>query len=70
MNVHNIKKEDTMEEVGRSMPCIYAALQNRQEDYQSHMIEVEGDIDNHPICNVPQKLSQKNFFFVCTIILA
>jgi predicted aspartyl protease len=35
--------------VGKIMPRIYAALDNRQEDYQSHMIEVEGKIDNHPI---------------------
>jgi hypothetical protein len=33
----------------KSMPRIYAALDNRQADYQSHMIEVEGKIDNHPI---------------------
>jgi hypothetical protein len=35
--------------VGKIMPRIYAALENRQEDYQSQMIEVEGNINNHPI---------------------
>jgi predicted aspartyl protease len=47
--VHNIQEVDTVEDMGRSMPRIYAALDNRQADYQSHMIEVEGKIDNHPI---------------------
>jgi len=47
--MHNIKKEETIEDVGKSMPRIYASLDNRQEKYQSHMIEVEGKIDNHPI---------------------
>jgi hypothetical protein len=41
--------DDTVDDMGRRMPRIYAALDNRQEDYQSHMIEVEGKIDNHPI---------------------
>jgi predicted aspartyl protease len=47
--VHNIKKDDIVEEVDRSMQNIYAALDNGQADYQSHMIEVEGKIDNQPI---------------------
>jgi hypothetical protein len=46
--VHNIKKEEIIEDVGRSMPQIYVALNNRQANYQSHMIEVEGKIDNQP----------------------
>jgi hypothetical protein len=29
--MHSIKKEETIEDVGRSMPRIYAALDNRQE---------------------------------------
>jgi predicted aspartyl protease len=29
------------------MPRIYAALDNKQDEYQSHMIEVEGMINNH-----------------------
>jgi hypothetical protein len=46
---HKIKKEEKVEDMLKSMPRIYAALNNRQEDYQSHMIEVEGKIENHPI---------------------
>jgi len=47
--VHSIKKEETIEDTNKNMPRIYATLDNRQEDYQSHMIEVEGKIDNKPI---------------------
>jgi hypothetical protein len=50
MNViHTIKKEDAIEYVGKNMPRIYASLDNRQLDYQSHIIEVEGKIDNYTI---------------------
>jgi hypothetical protein len=46
--MHNIKQEETIE-VGKSMPRIYVTLDNRQANYQSHMIEVEDNIDNQPI---------------------
>jgi hypothetical protein len=36
-----------MEEMGNRMPRIYATLDNKQVEYQSHMIEVEGMINNH-----------------------
>jgi hypothetical protein len=47
--VDNIKKEDTMDDVGRNMSMIYTTLDNRQTEYQSHVIGVEGKIDNQPI---------------------
>jgi len=47
--MHNIQKVGTVDDVGRSMPRIYTTLENRQEDYQSHMIEVEDNINNHTI---------------------
>jgi hypothetical protein len=47
--LHSIKKEEAIEDVGKRILSIYAALENRQADYQSHMIEVEGKIDNQPI---------------------
>jgi len=31
------------------MSRIYASLDNKQEEYQSPMLEVEGKIDNHPM---------------------
>jgi hypothetical protein len=47
--VHNIQEATIVEDVGRSVPRIYATLENRQEEHQSHMIEVEGKITNQPI---------------------
>ena len=38
-----------MEDMGGIMSRIYASLDNKKEEYQSPMIEVEGKIDNHPI---------------------
>jgi hypothetical protein len=35
--------------MGRRMPRIYSALENKQEEYQFPMIEIEGKIDNQPI---------------------
>jgi hypothetical protein len=47
--VHNVQQDDTVEDMGRSMPRIYAALDNKQVEFQSHMIEVEGKINDQPI---------------------
>jgi hypothetical protein len=38
-----------VEDMGSKMPRIYAALDNKQEEFQSHMIEVEGTINNRPL---------------------
>jgi hypothetical protein len=35
--------------MGGNMPRIYASLDNKQEEYHSPVIEVEGKIDNQPI---------------------
>jgi hypothetical protein len=35
--------------MGGRMPRIYASLDNKQAEYQSHMIEVEGMIKNQPL---------------------
>jgi hypothetical protein len=34
--------------MGSRMPRIYAALDNKQAEFQLHMIEVEGMINNQP----------------------
>jgi hypothetical protein len=43
--MHNIQEATTVEDMGR----IYAALDDRQVDYQSNMIKVEGKIINQPV---------------------
>jgi hypothetical protein len=46
--VHNVQQAEIVEDMGSRMPRIYAALDNKQVEYQSHMIEVEGMINNQP----------------------
>jgi len=47
--VHIVQLDDTIEDMGRSMPRIFAALDNKQAEFWSHMIEVEGKINDQPI---------------------
>jgi hypothetical protein len=46
--VHNVQKAETVEDMGSRMPRIYAALENKKDEFQAHMIEVEGMINNQP----------------------
>jgi hypothetical protein len=48
-NVHNVQGVETVGDMGRNVPRIYATLENKKEEYQSHMIEVEGMINNQTI---------------------
>jgi hypothetical protein len=45
--VHNVQQAKTMEDMGRRVPRIYAALDNKQAEFQSNMIEFECMINNH-----------------------
>ena len=47
--VHNVQQVETMEDMRRRVPRIYAALDNKKVEFQSHMIEVEGMINNQTI---------------------
>jgi hypothetical protein len=47
--VHNVQRVEIVEDMGRNVPRIYAALDNKQAKYQSHMIEVEGMINNQTL---------------------
>jgi hypothetical protein len=47
--VHNVQQVMTVEDMGRNVPKIYVALDNIQAKFQSHMIEVEGKINDQPI---------------------
>ena len=47
-DVHNVQQAEIVEDMGSRMPRIYAALDNKQAEFQSHMIEVEGMINNQP----------------------
>ena len=41
---YNIQEAETMGQVARDIPRIYAALEDHQEDHQSTMVEVVGKI--------------------------
>jgi hypothetical protein len=46
---HNIQQAEIVEEISMNVPKIYAALDNKQVEFQSHMVEVEGMINNQTI---------------------
>ena len=48
-HVHSIQKVVTVGDMVRSMPRINLALENRQENHQTSMVEIEGMIKSHPI---------------------
>jgi hypothetical protein len=47
--LHKIQEATTVEDIGINISRIYATLEDRKEEHQSHMIEVEGKIINLPI---------------------
>ena len=47
--VHSIQEESTVGEIGRSFHCINAALEDRQANHQSTIVEIEGIVLNHAI---------------------
>jgi hypothetical protein len=47
--VHTIQQDKIVEDMGSRMSRIYAALENKQAKFQSHMIEVEGTINNRSL---------------------
>jgi predicted aspartyl protease len=47
--VHNVQQDEIVEDMGINVSRIYAALDKKQAEYQSHMIEVEGMINNQTI---------------------
>ena len=44
-NIHTIQEEMAVDDLARTMPRINAALENRQVDYQTSMVEVEGKLN-------------------------
>jgi hypothetical protein len=48
-NIHIVQQAETIEDMGRNVPRIYVVLDDKQDEFQSHMIEVEGKINDQPI---------------------
>ena len=47
--MHTIQVEETIGDVANEMPRINTALENRQADHQTSMVEVQGMIQNQSI---------------------
>jgi hypothetical protein len=47
--LHSVRQAATVEDMGRNVPKIYVALENKKDEFQSHLIEVEGNINDQPI---------------------
>jgi hypothetical protein len=45
--IYNMQEATTVNDVARSVPQIYAALDNNQADHQASVVEIEGMIFNH-----------------------
>jgi hypothetical protein len=46
---HNVQQAAIVEDMGINVPRIYVALDNKQVEFQSHMNDVEGKINDQPI---------------------
>jgi hypothetical protein len=46
---HNVQQAATIDDMGINVPRMYVALDNKKDDFQSHMIEVEGKINDQLI---------------------
>ena len=47
--MHTIQEEETIGDVENEMPKINASLENRKDDHQKYMVQIEGMIKNKPI---------------------
>jgi hypothetical protein len=60
---HNVQQDETVEDMGRNVTRIYAALDNKQAEFQSHMIEVEGMINNHTFTILIDSGSTRSYIY-------
>ena len=52
IQVHNIQGVETVVQVARTIPRIYAALEDLQADHQSIVVEVEGKIAQQSVSDL------------------
>jgi hypothetical protein len=65
--VYNIQDATTFNDVARSMPQIYAALDNRQYYHQASMVGMEGMISNHLVSILIDPGSNLSYFSPQTV---
>ena len=60
--VHKIQEIEIVGQLARMVPRIYAALEDLQEDYQSIVVEVEGNIAKQSISILIEPGSTHSYF--------
>ena len=60
--LYNIQEATTVNDVARSMPQIYVALDNRHVYHQDSVVEMEGMISHHPISILIDPGSNMSYF--------
>jgi hypothetical protein len=60
---YNVHQDKTVEYMGRNVPRTYAALDNKKDNFQSHMIELEGNINNQPIVILIDSRASHNYLY-------
>jgi hypothetical protein len=65
--MHNVQQDVTIEDMGRNVRRIYIALDNNQTKFYSHMIEVEGKINDQPIVVLIDSVASHNYLDLKTV---
>jgi hypothetical protein len=59
--VHNVQQVVKVEDMGRNVPMIYENLDNNKYEFHSHMIEVEGKINDQCIAILIGSISSHSY---------
>jgi hypothetical protein len=59
--IYNIQEAITVNDVARSMPWIYAVVDNKQADHQASVVEMEGMISSHLVSIVIEPVSNLSY---------
>ena len=62
-NFHNVQQVATLEDMGRNISRIYAALDKKKSYFESHMIEVEGKINDQTIVILIDSKSSHSYLY-------
>jgi hypothetical protein len=65
--VYKVQEANIVNDVARSMPQVYTALDNRQDYHQASVVEMEGMIANHLVSILIDPGSNLSFFAPQTI---
>ena len=60
-NVHSIQEAVIVGDMARSIPRISVALENRQEDHKTSMVEIEGMIKIQPLSMLIDRVASLSY---------